>query len=221
MRIMLANSSRINMMKMDGYSRRAFRTGMMGTIVKNISTICHFNLVAFQNRKNKHDVLVEIRWGKGTKIDMGIDPKWMKTFIAGTKWEDMFVEIDGRSFIVGDNGEAYLTSTPSVHNVNNSNAFSFLEQCGDALATGFAFPDRATTLEDGFRMALLLNQVRDYAFSSRKGGKYECESLHYQKKIEHCLSNIETIEHDQRSDHEEYNSGIEVLRNYGIEYKEK
>lgn len=204
--------------KIPGYYRKAFRTSTIGFMVKNVSTICHFNLVLFQNKKNNKDILVELRYGKGRKIDKPIDPKWMHGFVKGTKFEDKFVEIDGRSFFKGHNLEFDDSSRPSMKSCQCSNANYFLRDCGKQLAAALAFQDRITTFDDANRLYELLDGVRKFVVAQSDNAHGDAMNL-WKTKIGECVDAIADLEASRRKNLEELNKEIETLRGFGIEYE--
>lgn len=204
--------------KIPGYYRKAFRTSTIGFMVKNVSTICHFNLVLFQNKKDNKDILVELRYGKGRKIDKPIDPKWMHGFVKGTNWEDPFVEIDGRSYFKGQNLENENSSRPSMKTCQCSNAYAFLHVCGKQLAAALAFQDRITTFDDANRLYELLDCVRKFVVAQSDNAHGDAMNL-WKTKIGDCVDSIADLESSRRKNLEGLNKGIETLRRFGIEYE--
>lgn len=204
--------------KIPGYYRKAFRTSTIGFMVKNVSTICHFNLVLFQNKKDNKDILVELRYGKGRKIDKPIDPKWMHGFVKDTNWEDLFVEIDGRSYFKGQNLDNENSPRPSMVTCQCTNAYAFLHDCGKDLAAALAFQDKITTLYEAGRLLWLLESVRKYVVAQSDDSHGDAVKL-WKTKIGDCIDSIADLESSRRKNLEGLNKGIETLRRFGIEYE--
>lgn len=207
----------VNTIKMDGYVRKAFRTDMFGVQFKNVSTICHFNLALFQNKNDCHDILVEIRLGRGRSDDLTIDPKWMHGFVKGTKYEELFVEIDGRSFIKGEH-EPAVSVKPSIITVCASNAAHFLETFGEALAVGISYKDKVMAMDEVQQLLNLLKPINHYIRQMDKEGSYETEKTIWTNLINKAREELETYDRERGDAHSEFYGGIDTLKKYGIAY---
>ena len=198
-------------------------TSCFGVSLNPVDTRCQFALVVYQHKRSINSVMVEIvkkpgYWDNGGKGMVPVSFETLKK-LTSNYFYNYIVEYKGHAFIKGMKSENLTSLRPSQDLCKWTNAFDFLKNYGNALATALAYADVVHSLDDGAEFNACIEDIQNFMNEMKETGLYACG-------IRNATERIKDIQHDMveedkstRENYEVWQSAVDTLAHYGIEYK--
>ena len=195
-----------------------------GVELKTVNTKCKFALVVYLHKKSPTSVLVEIFrkvdgcWGKKNVL-VPILPELLKKLTVNTSFRDFVVDFKGKAFIKGFHNCTGFGNRPSYDLCKNTNAFNFLKSYGNSLATALAYGDVVHDILEGSEFNDKIYDVQNFVNEMKETGLYSCGIRNVTKRIADIQDDIMDEDKSTRKNYETWQGAVDVLAQYGIEYK--
>lgn len=206
------------------YRRGAFGISQyFGVELKSVDTKCKFALVVHQHKKSLGSVMVEIfkyilpeNAKKPTLVP--IPPETLKK-LTNNIFHNMIVEFKGHGFIKGMKYADCVTLRPSYDLCCGTNAYDFIKNYGNALATALAYPDDVHDLDEGAEFNMKIYDIQNFVHEMDETGLYTCGIKNATARIKGIQEDMVAEDKTIREHFATWHSALDTLAHYGIEYK--
>lgn len=178
-------------------------------------------LVMYWNRKNPMDSVVELQYRcLGDKEFRCIDPNFMRSVLVDLpRYRDAIVDIaPGRTFFKGLCGEYAAHLDRYDERISDSLAGSLVNDHNLEIAVALTFPDKVKSMWEAKRVLSLIGRVADFVGEMDSSGAISTSMTRVKERLVKIRKNIDEFDTYMSEDHKTFDSGVEVLRRFGIEY---
>lgn len=198
-------------------------TSCFGVSLNPVDTKCHFALVVYQHKRSINSVMVEIfkktgYWDDGGKDLVPIPFETLKKMTSNI-FHNLIVEYKGHAFIKGMKSENLTSLRPSFELCKWTNAFDFLKQYGNALATALAYADVVHNLDEGAEFNMKIYDIQNFVNEMKETGLYASGIRNATERIKNIQEDMVEEDKSTRENYETWQSAVDTLAQYGIEYK--
>jgi hypothetical protein len=198
-------------------------TSNFGVSLNQVDTKCHFALVVYQHKRSINSVMVEIvrkpgYWDDGGKDLVPIPFETLKK-LTSNHFHNLIVECKGHALIKGMKSENFTSLRPSFELCKWTNAFDFLKQYGNALATALAYADDVHDLDEGEEFNACIADIQNFVNEMKETGLYACGIRNATERIKDIQEDMVEEDKSTRENYETWQSAVDTLAQYGIEYK--
>ena len=184
-------------------------------------SVAYLLLVLYWNYKNPMDSVVELQYRYlGDKEFRYIDPNFMRSVLVDLpRYRDAIVDIaPGRTFFKGLCGEYAAHLDRYDERISDSLAGSLMDDHNLEIAVALTFPNNVKTIQQANRVLYLIGRVADFAEEMGPSGPISTSISQVKAGMARIRKNIDEFDTYMSEDHKTFDSGVEVLRRFGIEY---
>ena len=195
-----------------------------GVELKTVNTKCKFAMVVYQHKKSPNSAMVEIfkkvdgLWDNKNVL-IPIAPDLFKRLMLTNPFNGYVVEFRGHAFIKGLRFEDCKSKRPSYDLCKRTNAFDFIKIYGNSLATALAYGDVVHDISEGSEFNDKIYDVQNFVNEMKETGLYACGIRNATERIKDIQEDIVEEDKTTRESYETWQSAVDTLAQYGIEYK--